>query len=49
MWRALARLEVDTPYISHLKTSYADQHATVLTDRESDVFKTERGTKQGDP
>ena len=30
IWRALARFEVDTPYISLLKKLYADQHATVF-------------------
>ena len=30
IWRALARFEVDTPYISLLKKLNADQHATVF-------------------
>ena len=49
LWKALARFEVDTLYISLLKRLYADQKATVLTDNEIDVFEIMRGTKQSDP
>ena len=49
LWTALARFEVEVPYISLLKRLYAEQQATVLTDKESDVFEIQRGTKQGDP
>ena len=48
LWKALARFEVEAPYISILKRSYADQQATVSTDKESDMFKTQRVTKQWD-
>ena len=49
LWKALARFEVEAPCISILKRSYADQQATVSTDKESDLFKIPRVTKQGDP
>ena len=48
LWNALARFEVEAPYISILKRSYADQQTTVSTDKESDMFKIQRVTKQGD-
>ena len=48
LWKALARFGIDTPYISLLKKLYAEQQATVLTDKESGVFEIQRGTKQGD-
>ena len=35
--------------INLLKRLYTDQKATVLTDKESDVFEIKRGTKQGEP
>ena len=47
--KALARFKVELPYISLLKRLYAEQQATVLTDKESDVFKIQRGTKQWVP
>ena len=34
---------------SLLRRLYADRQATVMTDKESDVFEIKRGTKQGDP
>ena len=34
--------------VSQIKKLFADQHATVLTDSESDVLKMEGGTKQVD-
>ena len=49
LWKAPARFEVEAPYISILKRSHADQQATVSTDKESDMFKIQRVTKQGDP
>ena len=49
LWKAMGRSEVEAPYISILKRSYADQQATVSTDKESDMFKIQRVTKQGDP
>ena len=48
-WNALAYFGIEPQYISLLRTLYADQQATVLTDKESDVFEIKRGTKQGDP
>ena len=39
---ALAHFGIDPHYI------HADQKATVLTDKESDMFEMKRGTKQGD-
>ena len=39
LWNALARFEVETPYISLWKRLHADQQATVWTDKESDMFK----------
>ena len=47
LWNALARFEVETPYISLLKRLHADRQAAVLTDKESDMFKIQRVTKQG--
>ena len=49
MESSIARFEVEAPYISILKRSHADQQATVSTDKESDMFKIQRVTKQGDP
>ena len=49
IWRA-SEIRIDTPYISLLKNFFADQRATVLTDKESDMFEIwRRGTKQGEP
>ena len=47
--KAPARFEVEAAYISILKRSYADQQATVSTDKERDMFKIQRVTKQEDP
>ena len=49
MWAALAHFGTEPHYISLLKSLCADQKATVLTDKESDVFEIKRSTKQGDP
>ena len=49
LWKIFARFEVQAPYISLLKRLYAEQRATVLTDKESDMFEMQRRTKQGDP
>ena len=40
---------IEAAYINLLKRLHADQKATVLTDKESDVFERKRETKQGDP
>ena len=49
LWNALGRFEVEAPYISILKRSHADQQAIVSAEKESDMFKIRRVTKQGDP
>ena len=38
LWTALAQFGIEPQYISHLKRPHADHKATVLTDKESDVF-----------
>ena len=49
LWTALAQFGIEPHHISLLKRLYADQKATVLTDKESDVFEIKKGSKQGDP
>ena len=49
LWSALEQFGIEPQYISLLSRLHADQKATVLTDKESDVFEIKRGTKQGDP
>ena len=49
LWSALEQFGIEPQYISLLRRLHADQKATVLTDKESDVFEIKRGTKQGDP
>ena len=39
----------DQEYISFLKRLFKDQKATVLTDKDGDMFEIKKGTKQGDP
>ena len=39
LWTALAQFGIEPHYISLLKRLYTDQKATVLTDKESDVFE----------
>ena len=46
---ALGHCEIEPQYVGLLKRLYERQKRSVLTDKESDVFKTEKGTKQGDP
>ena len=48
-WTALAHFGVESHYICVLQRLHADQKATVLTDKESDMFAIKRGTKQGNP
>ena len=48
-WKALEQCGIEPQYISLFRRQYAEQKATVLTDRESDVFEIKRSTKQGDP
>ena len=42
-------LALDSQYISFLRRLYADQKATVLTDKESNIFEIIGGMKQSDP
>ena len=49
LWNALEQCEIEPQYIGLLKRLYEKQKGSVLTDRESDVFETKKGTKQGDP
>ena len=42
-------MRIEPQYVGLLKRLYERQKRTVLTDKESDVFETEKGTKQGDP
>ena len=49
LWTAHAHFGIEPHYISLLKSFFADQKATVLIDKESDMFEIKRGTKQGDP
>ena len=49
LWDALGHCEIEPQYVGLLKRQYERQKISVLTDKESDVFKTENGTKQGDP
>ena len=44
-----AQFGIEPQFISLLRRLYADQQATVLTDKESDVFEIKRVTKQRDP
>ena len=47
LWKAFAQCEVETPYISILKRLYAEQRATVLTEKESDIFEIQRDEAMG--
>ena len=49
IWNALKICGIEQEYVSLLKRLYKDQKATVLTDKESDMFEIKRRTKQGDP
>ena len=49
IWRSLRNHSISERYICLLKKLYADQHATVLTDVESEELEIARGTKQGGP
>ena len=46
LWTALAHFGIEPHYISLLKRLFADQKATVLTDKDSDMFEIKRGTNQ---
>ena len=49
IWMALKESKVDDGYISVLQSLYSNQTGTVKFGVESDEFRIERGTKQGDP
>ena len=49
LWNALKQCGIKSQFVSLLKRLQAKQKATVLTDRESNVFEQKRGTKQGHP
>ena len=42
LWIAFAQFSVEPQYISLLTRLYADQKATLSTDKESDVFEIKR-------
>ena len=48
LWTALEQFGIEPHYIRLVRRLFADQKATVSTDKESDVFEMKRGTKQGD-
>ena len=39
LWNALEQCGIESQYVSLLERLYTDQIATVLTDKESDVFE----------
>ena len=49
LWDALGHCEIEPQYGGILKRLYERQKRSVLTDKESNVFETEKVTKQGDP
>ena len=49
IWDALKTYGIEHEYISLLKRLYRNQKATVMIDKESDMFEIKKGTKQGDP
>ena len=49
LWNALGHCEIEPQNVGLLKRLYERQKRSVLTDKESDVFETEKGTKHGDP
>ena len=49
LWNALAQFGIEPQYISLLRRLHADQQATVLTDKESDVFEKKEGRSSGSP
>ena len=42
LYNAFAQFGIEPQYISLLRTLYTDQQATVLTDKEMDVFEIKR-------
>ena len=49
LWKALEKYGIESNYFSLLRRLFAEQKGTVSMDKESDMFETKRGTKQGDP
>ena len=49
LWETLRNQNIPDPYVRLLKSLYANQMATVKTDKRSKEFNIERGVKQGDP
>ena len=49
VWIALAQFSIEPKFSSLWTRLFADQKATLSTDKESDVFEKKKGTKQGDP
>ena len=47
-WDVLKNCGIEHEYISLLKRLYKNQKATVMTDKESDLFEINKGTKQDD-
>ncbi|KAJ4446882.1 hypothetical protein ANN_13582 [Periplaneta americana] len=47
--QALSNQGVEHKYINILTKLYGDSHATVMTEREGQTFRIERGVRQGDP
>ena len=48
IWKALEICGIEQHYTSLRRTTHRPK-ATVLTDKENDIFENKRGTKQGDP
>ena len=48
-WKAHNSCGIEQEYLSFLTRLYKDQKATVMTDKESDMFEIKRWTKQSDP
>ena len=46
---ALKSCGIERDYIGLLKKLFRDQKATVMTDKESNMFEIKKGTKQADP
>ena len=47
-WDAFKTCGIEHEYINLLKRLYKNHKATVLTDKESDMFEIKKGTEQGD-
>ena len=49
LWNALEQCGIESNYVSLLGRLFKGQKGSVLTNKESDAFEVNRGTKQGDP